>query len=100
KKGRDVLLSIDVKGAFKVKKLFPESVLIFILPTSLRELEERLKKRNSDGKKEINKRLRIVKRELARAGEYDYTVVNDNVNKAVDKLKAIIIAERNKVRGK
>lgn len=94
KRGRDVLLSIDVKGALKIKRLYSGSVLIFIFPPSLKELEERLKKRKSDAKKEIKKRLRIVKRELDFADKYDYSVINDNVNNAVYKLKAIIIAER------
>jgi len=96
KKGRDVLLSIDVKGAARIKKLYPDSVLIFILPPSMKELKERLKKRNSDDKKEIKKRLRIVKRELSFARRYDYSVVNDSVNNAVCKLKAIVIAQRRK----
>lgn len=98
KRGLDVLLSIDVKGAVKVKKLYTESALIFILPPSLRELEGRLKKRKSDDKKEIKKRLKIVNRELAFADKYDYSVINDNVNNAVCKLKAIVVAERCRVR--
>jgi guanylate kinase len=97
-RGRDVLLSIDVKGALKVKKIYPDAVLIFILPPSLKELKERLKKRKADGKKEMEKRLRIVKRELGFVNEYDYAVVNDHVTAAVRKLKAILVAERNKVR--
>jgi guanylate kinase len=94
KKGRDVLLSIDVKGAVKIKKLYPDSVSIFILPPSLKELKERLKKRNSDDKKEIKKRLRIVKREISFARRYDYCVVNDSVNKAVGRLKKIVVAKK------
>lgn len=98
RRGRDVLLSIDVKGAFKVKAIYPDAVLIFILPPSLKELKGRLKKRNVDDKKEIGKRLRIVRRELSFAGKYDYAVVNDSIEKAVDKLRAIVIAEKQKVR--
>lgn len=96
--GRDVLLSIDVKGAVKVRRQYPKSVLIFVLPPSLKELKERLKRRNSDDKKEIEKRLKIVKREIGFIRRYDYIVVNDNVEKAVGKLKAIIIAERCRAR--
>jgi len=98
KKGRDVLLSIDVKGAVKIKKLYPDSILIFILPPSLKELKERLKKRNSDDKKEIKKRLRIVKREISFARRYDYSVINDSVNKAVGRLKKIVVAQKRKER--
>lgn len=97
-RGRDVLLSIDVKGALKVKKIYPDAVLIFILPPSLRELKGRLKKRNADNRKEMEKRLKIVRRELSFAGKYDYAVVNDSIEKAVEKLKAIVIAEKNRVR--
>jgi guanylate kinase len=97
-RGRDILLSIDVKGALKVKRIYPDAVLIFILPPSLKALKERLKKRDADNKKEIEKRLKIVKRELSFAKQYDYAVVNDSVEKAVDKLKAIVIAEKQKVR--
>ena len=94
KKGKDVLLSIDVKGAMNVRRLYPESVLIFVLPPSIKELKERLKKRNADDKKEINKRLKIVKKELSYVNKYDYSVVNDSVNNAIRKLKAIITAEK------
>lgn len=96
RRGRDVLLSIDVKGAFKVKALYPDAVLIFILPPSLKELKGRLKKRNADNKKEMEKRLKIVRRELSFTGKYDYAVVNDSIEKAVDKLRAIVIAEKNR----
>lgn len=94
KNGGDVLLSIDVKGAAKVKRVYPESVLIFILPPSLKELKERLRKRRSDNKNEIRKRLKIAKREMRFIDRYDYTVINDSVTKAVEKLKAIVIAEK------
>ena len=98
KKGRDILLSIDVKGAVNIKRLYPGSVLIFIIPPSLKELKGRLNKRKSDDKKEIKKRLRIVKRELAFADKYNYSVINDNLNNAVCKLKAIVVAERCRVK--
>jgi len=94
KKGKDILLSIDVKGAVNVKRLYPKSVLIFIAPPSIKELKTRLTKRKADNKKEISKRLKIVKRELSYAGKYDYCVVNDSINNAVSKLKDIIVSER------
>ncbi|NQU73569.1 MAG: guanylate kinase [Candidatus Omnitrophica bacterium] len=94
KKGKDILLSIDVKGAVNVKRLYPKSILIFIAPPSIKELKGRLKKRNSDNKKEISKRLKIVKRELSYVDRYDYCVVNDSISNAVSKLKDIVIAER------
>lgn len=94
RKGRDVLLSIDVKGAMKVKRRYCDAVLIFILPPCKKELRKRLMRRASDDKKEIQKRLKIVNRELRFANRYDYNVVNDNVVEAVGKLKAILTAER------
>lgn len=98
KKGKDVLLSIDVKGAVRVKRMHEACVLIFILPPSLKALQERIEKRKSDDKKEIEKRMKIVRRELSYVGRYDYSVVNDSVNIALAKLKAIVVAERCKVR--
>jgi len=94
KKGRDILLSIDVKGAMRVKRLHPEAVLIFIEPPSVSALKQRLYSRNQDGQKEIKKRLSTAKKELSFARRYDYCVINDNINSAMEKLKAIIIAER------
>lgn len=88
--GKDVLLVIDVQGAFKVKKVRPSAILIFILPPSLRELKKRLRERNSDDPKQIKLRLKVARHEIAQAKKYDYVVVNDDLEKAVDKLKEII----------
>lgn len=96
KKGKDVLLSIDVKGAACVKRIYPDSVLIFIAPPSLEELKARLQKRASDARWEIKKRLKTARKELSCAGMYDYSVINDKISQAVAKLKAIVIAERRK----
>ena len=93
KKQKDVLLSIDVKGAMHIKKKFPESVLIFIKPPSMNELSRRLKTRNTDPNTEITKRLKIAKRELAFMSRYDHVVVNDNLRKAVNKVIDIIKKE-------
>lgn len=97
--GKSVLLVIDVKGAFKVKKAVPEAVLIFILPPSMAELERRLRQRKSDGVKQIAFRLKIAKKEIAASGKYDYAVVNDEIEKAVKKLKDIINLSTGKCRG-
>ncbi len=96
--GKDIILSIDVKGAGQVKKAFPESVSVFIMPPSREALEERLKKRNSDDKKEVLLRLKEAAREIAARDEYDYLIINDDLTEAVNELKSIIIEERrNKV---
>lgn len=93
-KGQDIILSIDVKGARRVKKTFPESISVFIMPPSREVLEERLKQRKTDGKKEVLLRLEEAEREIAARDEYDYLIVNDNLKEAVNELKNIIRAER------
>ncbi len=97
-KGIDVILAIDVKGAMKVKKLYPEGAFIFILPPSMADLRKRLRQRKADSALEISKRMKIAEMELSYLPKYTYAVVNDNLKKAIDKLKAIVIAERCKVR--
>ncbi|MFA6320264.1 MAG: guanylate kinase [Candidatus Omnitrophota bacterium] len=96
KKGLNVLLSIDVKGAMKVKKEYPdESILIFILPPSLGVLKNRLNSRRSEDKKAISERLKLAKKEIAYKKKYDYTVVNDRLDVAYKKLKKIVLSEIN-----
>jgi guanylate kinase len=93
-KGRNVLLSIDVKGAVKVSKLYPDrSVLIFIMPPTLKELKKRLESRMTDEASSISNRLKVAKREIGYKGKYDYVVVNDSLDTAYKKLKKIIQAE-------
>ena len=93
-KGEDVVLSIDVKGARQVRKKFPESVSIFIMPPSIEELASRLKKRNTDEEGEVSVRLKEAKREMSAADEYDYVVVNEELDKAIEDVQAIIESER------
>lgn len=98
KNNKDILLSIDVKGAMQIKKLLgPRSVFIFILPPSLDALNKRLMKRHADSKGEINKRLKIAKEELSYLHKYDYAIVNRKLKDALSQLEAVIIAERNKI---
>jgi len=97
KSGRSVLLSIDVKGAMKVKKSFPEeSVLIFILPPSISALKKRLRTRNSDDTKAISERLGLARIELSYKNKYDFRIVNDRLDKAYRKLKNTIISQLQK----
>ncbi|MFH0840279.1 MAG: guanylate kinase [Candidatus Omnitrophota bacterium] len=98
KSGKDVILAIDVKGAMKVKRLYPDGVFVFIVPPSLDELKKRLKRRGTDGAKEIKKRIEIAKKEMSYLPMYNYAVVNESINKAVAKLGAIIKSERRKIR--
>ncbi|NQT21829.1 MAG: guanylate kinase [Candidatus Omnitrophica bacterium] len=97
KMSKDVILTIDVKGAAQVKRKKPDSVTIFIVPPSPRALVRRLKKRSTDGSKEIKERLKIAKKEMSFARKYDYLIVNDKIKEAVEKLKAVITAKRCKV---
>jgi guanylate kinase len=94
KKGRAVLLSIDVKGAMKVRRAYPESsVLVFIMPPSLGALKKRLEARHSDDPASISTRLALAKREMSYRPKYDYVVVNDSLDGAYRRLKRIIKAE-------
>jgi guanylate kinase len=97
-RGTDVILAIDVKGAMKVKRLCPDGVFIFISPPSMSELRNRLKKRRRDDSLEISKRMKVAAVELSYLPKYTYSVVNDNLKKAADKLASIVIAERCKIK--
>ena len=94
KKGKNVLLSIDVKGAMKIRRQYPKkSILIFILPPSLSTLKERLRFRRSEDRSAIAARLKLARREISYKKKYDYTVVNDRLDVAYKKLKDIVVSE-------
>jgi len=96
-RGQDVLLDIDVQGAFAIKRHFKDAVLIFVLPPSLDELRRRLGARGTDKAATIRQRLANARREMQQIHRYDYAVINRSVDEAVRKLTAIIFAERLKV---
>lgn len=91
--GRDVILDIDVQGALQVKST-AAPVLIFIAPPTLAELEARLRRRGTESEETIRLRLDNARRELALTDRYDYLIINDRLDEAIDSLRAIIIAER------
>lgn len=93
-KGRDILLEIDWQGAAQVRRLFPESISIFILPPSLEALEQRLKGRNKDHPEVIAKRMALVREDVAHVAEFDYVIINDNLNEALRELNAITLSAR------
>lgn len=93
-RGNDIILEIDIQGALQVKKKLPEAVLLFIAPPSKEELQTRLIGRKSDSLEEIEKRLECMSGEMKLAGSYDYIIVNDNINKSVDNIRAVIVAEK------
>ena len=92
--GKDVALNIDTQGARSVKAHFPDCVRTFILPPSWPVLEERLRKRAQDGPDVIAKRLANARGEIGHLAEYDYVVVNDRLQDALDDLLSILRAEK------
>ncbi len=92
--GRDVVLKIEIEGAMNIKKLFPDCCLVFILPPSMRELERRLRKRGTEDEPTIMRRIAQAKNELDAAAGYDYFVVNDDLEDAVNDLCAVIRGEK------
>ena len=94
KEGKDVILEIEVQGAFKVKENFPEAVLTFIVPPSIEILEERLRGRNTETEEQIQKRLNTAKGELEKIEKYDYVVENDTVEQSVEDLFSILKSEK------
>lgn len=94
KKGIDVILEIDWQGALQIQKLFPDCISIFIVPPSLKALEQRLTFRNQDNPDVIKKRLADAKETLSHITNYDYVVLNDDFEVALKDLKTIILAGR------
>lgn len=90
--GKTVILKIEVQGAQQIKKLYPDAVGIFVLPPSMRELESRLRSRGTENEDDILKRLEIAENEVKMSKDYDYTVVNDDLDSASDDVLAIIKA--------
>ena len=95
---KDLLLEIDVQGGKSIKDKYPEAVLIFILPPSIEELRNRLINRGRDDKDEIERRIHIVKKEIEYMKHYDYIVVNDDLDKAVEQVLMIVKTERLKTK--
>lgn len=95
--GQDMILEIDVNGAEKVRRLMPEAVGVFIMPPSLAVLEQRLSGRGTEDTETVLGRLREAAREIAQADQYDYIVVNDDLDEAVEALSAVIVSERAKI---
>ena len=91
--GKDVFLEIDVQGAIQVRELMPEGVFIFLTPPDLNELESRIVNRGTDSDEVIAKRMKTAREELELMKYYDYSVVNDTVDNAVQKIEAIIQTE-------
>jgi guanylate kinase len=97
--GKDYLFDIDYQGGAQIRRQWPdESVLVFILPPSMAELERRLRRRATDSPEAIDRRLAMATRELEHFAEYDYLVVNDNLETALKDLSSIYVAARSALR--
>ena len=93
-KGRDILLEIDWQGAAQVRRLFPKCISIFILPPSMEALEQRLKGRGKDNDEVIAKRMAAVREDVAHVAEFDYVIINDNLNEALRELNAVVLSAK------
>ena len=96
-KGQDVILEIEMQGARQIKEVYPEGVFIFVLPPSLEELKSRIVGRGTETQEEIEKRFSCAFEEINQIVNYDYFIVNEDIEKSVSDVEAIICAEKNKV---
>ncbi len=96
-KGLDIIIEVDVNGACNIRKKLPEAISIFIMPPSFSELERRLRGRGTESEEVIKNRLSAALAEIKRATEYDYIVVNDDIDIAVDHINAIIQSQKFKL---
>ena len=95
--GRNVILEIEVQGAMKVKESFPEAAFVFVLPPSFKELKKRLVERKTESEQVIDIRLNRARQEVLLIDNYDYILINDELDSAVEKFHSIVIAEGQKV---
>ncbi len=92
--GKTVILKIEVQGAEKIRAIYPDAISIFLMPPSMKMLEDRLRRRETEDEDEISRRLSIAVSEIKRSVEYDYYVINDIIGYAVSDICAIIQAEK------
>jgi len=93
-KGEDIILEIDIKGAKQIKDKFKDAVYIFLLPPNNKELKNRLEKRNSETEESLKRRLKNADQEISEVNNYDYRIVNDQIEKTVQEIKEVIKKER------
>jgi len=92
--GKDILLEIDWQGAAQVRRIFPAAIGVFILPPSLEALQQRLQGRGQDSAEVIARRLQAAREDISHVAEFDYAIINDSFDVAVDDLRAVFRAER------
>ena len=96
-RGQDVLLEIDVKGAMQVKREYPEGIFVFLAPPKVSDLEKRIRGRNTETEEVIQKRLLKARDEIALVNEYNYIVVNDDIETAIESIRSILDAEKHRI---
>lgn len=94
REGKTVILKIEVQGASQIKQMYPDSVGIFVMPPSMDELENRLRSRGTENENDIQKRLNIAREEIKKSCDYDFVVVNDDLETASDDVLSIVKALR------
>ena len=96
-KGQDVILEIEMQGARQVKEVYPEGIFVFVLPPSLKELKNRIVGRGTETEEQINKRFGSAFEEICQIENYDYFIVNKDIDQSAKELSDMISAEKNKV---
>jgi len=96
KKGKNVILEIDIQGALQIKESYPKGIFIFVMPPSMEELKNRITSRGTDSKEVILKRMECAYHELNYAFKYDYVIINDDLEEAVKVVDSILIAENHR----
>ncbi|MDF2594298.1 MAG: guanylate kinase [Clostridia bacterium] len=94
KAGKDIILEIEVQGAKQIKEIYPDAIFIFVIPPTLTELKKRLIGRNTETKEVIQRRLERAKEELSLYKEYDYIIINDNIEQAAKYIQEIVNTEK------
>lgn len=97
--GEDVILEIEMQGALQIKKAYPEAVLIFVLPPSLQELRNRIRKRGTESEEQIAVRMKTTLEEIGLLEKYDYFLINDDLEEAIETARSIMKAEHCKTAG-
>lgn len=96
--GESMLLEIDIQGALQVKKNYPDAIFVFILPPSMKELKNRIRERGTETDESLNKRFFSAINEISYIEKYDYFIVNDSLDDAIQSFKSIIEAEKCRIR--
>ncbi len=91
--GRFLILDVDVQGAMQMQQRVPDAVLVFVLPPSADSLVERLRERGTEGEDTVSRRIKNARDELEQASRFDYIVVNENLEQAIDEVRGIVLAE-------